>query len=102
MKTNRPIRKGKIGPITYSVWANHGKHGTFYTVTFDRVYLHKDKQTGTEDLRYAQSFSLGDLILIQLAAGEAFQFIHHSKLLELTKQHPMRFVDHTKRPKRPP
>jgi len=102
MKAKRPIRTGKLAPLFYSVWANRGKYGTFYTVTFDRVYLHRHPKTGAKEFRYTKSFTLADLVLIATAADLAFDFINHYQLLKNLKQHQPRFVDHAKLKKPPP
>jgi len=75
MEKNKPVHKGKLGRIRFSVWENETRNGKLYSVSIDRVYMRTDDVTGTQEFRNVSTFNRDDLELVKLAADKAQTFI---------------------------
>lgn len=64
-----PLHEVRFGDIRASVWTNTGTTGTFYHVTFQRLYL-EDGKTKT-----ANGFRTLDLPVLAYTANEAFKWV---------------------------
>ena len=72
MSNKKPVAEVKLGRITAAIWSNETSKGTFYNVTFSRLY--KDGS----DWKRSDSFGRDDLLLLAKVADAA-----HSKIYEL-------------------
>jgi hypothetical protein len=61
----------KVGPVRATVWANESETGTWFSVSFSRLY--KDKDDKWQD---STSFSREDLPLLIKAADKAHTYLY--------------------------
>ena len=72
MSNKKPVAEERLGRITAAIWDNETSKGTYYNVTFSRIY--KDGN----DWKRSDSFGRDDLLLLAKLADAA-----HSKIFEL-------------------
>jgi hypothetical protein len=73
MGKNTPVHEVKFGRVRAAVWANEGETGTWYSVTFSKLY--KDREGKWQD---SGSFSREDLPLLVKAADQAHDWLYRT------------------------
>ena len=71
MEKNRPVHNIPVGLIQAAIWSNTGKHGDFYSVTFERLF----KRDQEAPWNSTNSFRKNDLAAIMTAAESAYKWI---------------------------
>ncbi len=66
----KPVWKDRMGAVGVAVWQNQGENGTFYNVTFGRLYKKEDQWHESE------SFGREDLSLVAKLASRAQDWIY--------------------------
>jgi hypothetical protein len=72
-KNNKPVSEVRYGTIVASIWKQVSGKGTYYNVTFARIYKDGNKWQRSE------SFGRDDLLTVVKAANEA-----HTRIFELS------------------
>ena len=67
---NGPIKTLRIGRIKAAVWQNTSEKGTFFNVSFARMYVDEQKQFHDVD-----SFGRDDLLVLSKLADQAHTFV---------------------------
>jgi hypothetical protein len=66
----RPVREIVLWPVKAAVWPQQGERGTFYTVTFSRIYRDRDGQW-----QRSESFGRDELLVLAKVADLAHSWI---------------------------
>lgn len=74
MEKKKPTSEVRIGKITGAIWENQSEKGTFYNVTFSRLYR------DGKDWKKSDSFGRDDLLLLAKVADLA-----HTTIYDLNK-----------------
>ena len=72
---NRPVEEIRIGGIKAAIWKNEAESGTWYNVSFQRLYRNEDGSWAS-----SPTFSRNDLLLLAKVANAA-----HTRLMELAE-----------------
>ena len=75
MANQKPLADVRLGKLTAAIWANDTEKGTFYNITFSRLY--KEGQ----DWKRSDSFGRDDLLQLAKLADMA-----HSRVFELQSE----------------
>ena len=70
MANERPIHEIRMGKCKAAIWANPSEQGTFYNVTFARIFKREDRWESTD------SFGRDDLPLVAKLADQAHTWIY--------------------------
>jgi hypothetical protein len=65
----RPIHEIKIGLVRAAIWRNEGTNGSWYNVTFERLYKDGD------DWKSSSSFGRDDLLPLAKLADQAHSWV---------------------------
>lgn len=76
---NKPIHAIRFGSIKAAIWENKIKTGTWYGVTFSRIY--KDG----EEWKHTDSFGRDDLLTVAKCADQAHSWIFEQSAKEEVK-----------------
>jgi hypothetical protein len=69
----RPVEQVRIGGIKAAIWRNEGENGTWFNVTFQRLYKSEDGQWSS-----TANFGRDDLLLLAKVANAV-----HTRVLQL-------------------
>lgn len=69
MSKSQPVHEVRLGNVRASIWANDGRHGVWFTVSFSRLY----RQAG--EWESTTSFGRDELPLVAKAADMAYAWI---------------------------
>ena len=69
MSDNKPLHEIRLGNIKASIWENKNAKGTWYNVSFSRIYKDGDEWKRTE------SFGRDDLLVVAKVADLAHTWI---------------------------
>ena len=72
----KPVRELRIGSVKAAVWRNEGESGTWYNVTFDRLYRDGD------EWKSSASFGRDDLLVLAKVADQAHTWIVEQEATE--------------------
>lgn len=67
---NKPVHEIRLGVVKAAIWPNDTKHGTRYSVTFQRLYKDGD------DWKTSDSFGRDELPLVAKVADLAHTWIY--------------------------
>lgn len=82
MSNERPIHEIRIGKVKAAIWQNQGDSGTFFSVTFSRVYKTE------EGWQSNGSFWRDELPLVAKVADQAHTWIYQHQQAEREAQKP--------------
>ena len=70
MEKTKPVAQVRLGTICASIWRNDTENGSFYNVSFQKLYKDDD------GWKYSESFHRDDLLVVAKVADLAHSRIH--------------------------
>ena len=67
-----PIHQIRIGTVIASIWERESQSGTYYNVSFNRMY----KESEEKEWNYSDNFGRDDLLVLAKVSDLAHTFIY--------------------------